>query len=49
MKKKMFRDAEREAKKKFIDQFCGGKNETTFRGVTEKHSVEAFTINKPFR
>lgn len=34
------------AEKKFIDDFCGGNNQTTFRGVTEKHYLESFVFNK---
>lgn len=41
-----YHTAERLAEQIFINQFCGGNNETTFRGVTEKHSVKAFTFNK---
>ena len=42
-----YHDAEREAKKIFINQFCGGGDlTTTFRGVKEQHILEAFTINK---
>lgn len=41
-----YHTAEREAEKIFIEQFCGGTLETTFRGVTEKHSVKAYTFNK---
>lgn len=41
-----YHDAESIAEKTFIEQFCGGKNETTFRGVKEKHTVESYTFNK---
>lgn len=39
-------EAEIEAKKRFTDDFCNPNNETTFRGVTEKHTLEAYTFDK---
>lgn len=42
-----YHDAEKEAKKRFNNEFCGGgDNTTTFRGVKEQHTLSAFTVNK---
>lgn len=42
-----YHDAEKEAKKRFNNEFCGGgDNTTTFRGVKEQHKLEAFIFNK---
>jgi hypothetical protein len=41
-----YHEAEKIAKRQFITEFCGGNNETTFRGVKTKHSVSAYTSNK---
>lgn len=36
--------AEREAENRFLDDFCGGKSETNFRGHIEHHSLKCFTF-----
>lgn len=39
-------DAEKIARQRFLKEFCGNNNETRFRGVTTKHTLETYVFNK---
>ena len=41
-----YKKAERIAEDMFLQDFCGGKSETKFRGIVEHHSIKCFTFNK---